>query len=176
MESRHRRKQKPVRSKARQGFTAVAATDRGNSPTGSGNGGDKHACDVQLHAVRRQPGGPRKAHGVSQFAVNSRASRDHPDEPVQGCVRTEDDQEQDHHGRPDRLRPENQEDLLYMKSRRRPTAAPEKQDHSDGSDLIGQEPTTFLPTTAGKPNIRRPLPVSERGHLHGVLKKCRCSQ
>jgi len=125
MESRHGRKQKPVRSKARQGFTAVAAIDRGNGQKGSGDGADKHACDVQLHAVCRQPGGPRKTHGVSQFAVNSRASRDHPDEPVQGCVRAEDDQEQDHHGRPDRLRPENQDDLLYMKSRRRSIPGPE---------------------------------------------------
>ena len=46
MESRHGRKQKPVRSKARQGFTAVAATDRGNGQTGSGNGGYTDAADV----------------------------------------------------------------------------------------------------------------------------------
>ncbi len=116
MESRHGRKQKPVRSKARQGFTAVAAIDRGNGQTGSDNGGDKDACDVRLHAVRRHPEKPGTVDPLGPLRARGRAAPDCPDEPVESHARTEDDEKQDHRGRPDRLRPENQDDLLYVKS------------------------------------------------------------
>jgi hypothetical protein len=123
MESRRRREQKPVRSKARHGFTAVAATDRGNGQTGSDNGGDKDATDVQLHVVRRHPGEPGAVDPLDPLRASGRAAPDCPGEPVEAHVRAEDDEKQDHRGRPDRLRPENQDDLLYVKNCR-PSSGP----------------------------------------------------
>jgi hypothetical protein len=92
MESRHGRKQKPVRSKARHGFTAVAAIDRGNGQKGSGNGGHKHAADVQFHAVRRDPEKPEVANGVNPPTTSIGGVPDCPGERLQSQVRAEDDQ------------------------------------------------------------------------------------
>jgi len=118
----------------------MAATERGSGKRGFGNGGDKDADDVPLHAVRRYPDDREATSDLDKLNAGAGPAPDHPDEPLQTHVRAGDKQKQDQYGRPDRLRPEQQDDLLYMKSRRRPTSRNPNQHLSAGSSDDGQQP------------------------------------